>query len=305
MRLPGSAPDNVMVATADAALHLILPSCSALVYVFAALFLKRASELGSDVWRSARMCNFTAALVFAPLLLCEGTIPSLAALWQPAAAALLFVAGQVLTVLSLRIGDVSVATPVMGLKIIFVAFLTALLVQEPLSARLWAAAALSSAAIALLNLRPGRTHDRTGLTILLAATAALCYACFDVLVQKWSGAWGLGRYLPITMGMAAVFTLLLPRPRGSVSPQGNRWMLAGAVCLAVQALMLVTSIALYAQATTANVMYSARGMWSIGIVWLAGHWFGNTESELGRRVLVWRLLGAGCLVAAIFIVLMT
>jgi drug/metabolite transporter (DMT)-like permease len=283
-------------------LHLILPSCSAVVYVFAALFLKRAGELGADVWRSTRMCNFSAAAVFAPLLLCEGTIPSAAALWQPALVALLFVAGQVLTVLSLRIGDVSVATPVMGLKIIFVAFLTTLLVQEPLSTRLWIAAALSSAAIAMLNIRPGSKHDRTGLTILLAATAALCYACFDVLVQKWSPAWGLGRYLPLTMLMAAGYTLLLPRGTGEVSPQAKRWMLTGAVCLAVQALMLVSSIALYAQATTANVMYSARGMWSIVIVWLAGSWFGNTERARGGRVFVWRLLGAACLLGAILIV---
>lgn len=294
-----------MAAATVSSLHLILPSCSALVYVIAALFLKRAAELGADVWRSTRVCNFAAALVFAPLLMCEGRIPSLAALWQPAVVALLFVAGQVLTVLSLRIGDVSVATPVMGLKLIFVALLTTLLVQEPLSGRLWAAAALSSAAIALLNLRPGRAHDRTGLTILLAASAALCYACFDVLVQKWSAVWGVGRYLPITMGMAAVFTLLLPRPRGADSPPGTRWLLTGAFFLAVQAMMLVTSIALYAQATASNVMYSARGMWSIVIVWLAGHWFGNTERELGRRILAWRLLGAACLLAAIFIVLLT
>ncbi len=284
-------------------LHLILPSCSALVYVFAALFLKRAGELGADVWRSTRTCNFTAAVVFAPLLFCDGTIPSTAALWQPAVVALLFVAGQVLTVLSLRIGDVSVATPVMGLKIIFVALLTTLLVQQPLKAQLWIAALLSSIAIALLNIRPGRPHDRTGLTILLAASAALCYACFDVLVQKWSAAWGLGRYLPITMFIAAACTLLLPRGSGDISPSAGRWMLTGAVCLAVQALMLVSSIALYAQATTANVMYSARGLWSIVIVWLAGHWFGNAERTLGARVFAWRMAGALCLLAAILIVL--
>jgi drug/metabolite transporter (DMT)-like permease len=294
---------NRMAASAPLSpLHLILPSCSALVYVFAALFLKRAAELGADVWRSTRVCNFTAALVFAPLLWCGGTIPSPSALWQPALVALLFVAGQVLTVLSLRIGDVSVATPVMGLKIIFVAFLTTLLVKEPLTARLWIAAALSSAAIAMLNFRPGQPHDRTSLTILLAAAAALCYACFDVLVQKWSPAWGPGRYLPITMFIAAGYTLLLPRGAPVPSPPAVRWMLAGAVCLAVQALMLVTSIALYAQATTANVMYSARGMWSIVIVWLAGSWFGNTERSRGGRVFLWRLLGAACLLGAILIV---
>ena len=141
----------MMIASSPAIpLHLILPSCSAAVYVFAALFLKRASELGGDVWRTTRVCNFAAALVFCPLLLFGGAIPAAGLLWQPALVAMLFVAGQVLTVLSLRIGDVSVATPVMGLKIIFVAFLTTLIVQEPLTARLWIAAVLSSAARSVL-----------------------------------------------------------------------------------------------------------------------------------------------------------
>ncbi len=295
----------MMIASAPAIpLHLILPSCSAVVYVFAALFLKRASELGGDVWRTARACNFAAALAFCPLLFFGGAIPSVALLWQPALVALLFVAGQVLTVLTLRIGDVSVATPVMGLKIIFVAFLTTMIVQEPLTARLWIAAVLSSAALALLNIRPDQPHDRTATTILLAASAALCYAFFDVLVQKWSPAWGMGRFLPAMMGMAALFSVLLPRSGAPHSPASTRWMFAGAACLALQALMLVSSIAFYAQATTANVMYSARGMWSIVIIWFAGRWFGNTENRHGPRILAWRLLGAACLLAAIFIVLL-
>ncbi len=295
----------MMIASSPAIpLHLILPSCSAAVYVFAALFLKRASELGGDVWHTTRVCNFAAALAFCPLLLFGGTIPSMELLWQPALVALLFVAGQVLTVLSLRIGDVSVATPVLGLKIIFVAFLTTLIVQEPLTARLWIAAVLSSAAIALLNVRPNQPHDRTGTTILLAAAAALCYALFDVLVQKWSPAWGMGRFLPVMMGMAALFSVLLPRSGAPPYPASTRWMFAGAACLALQALMLVSSIAFYAQATTANVMYSARGMWSIVIIRLAGRWFGNTENRHGPRILAWRLLGAACLLMAIFIVLL-
>jgi drug/metabolite transporter (DMT)-like permease len=284
-------------------LHLILPSCSALVFVFAALLLKRASELGAGTWRTVQICNFAAALAFAPLLLLGGVIPSLALLWQPAVPAVLFVAGQALTVLSLRIGDVSVATPVMGLKIVFVAVLVTLLTQESLTVRLWIAAALSSVAIAMLNIRPGQAHDRTGLTIVLAALAAFCYALFDVLVQKWTPAWGVGSFLPVMMGMAALFSLPLPASRKAMSAQAWRWLSGGAACLALQAMMLVSSIALYAQATTANVMYSARGMWSVIIIWFIGHWFGNSERRQGGRIFAWRLLGALCLLTAILIVL--
>jgi drug/metabolite transporter (DMT)-like permease len=86
-------------------LHLLLPLLSGIVYVAGALLLKRASELGADVWRTARICNFTSAAVFAPLALFGGTIPDAQQFWQPALAALLFVLGQVFTLLSLRMGD--------------------------------------------------------------------------------------------------------------------------------------------------------------------------------------------------------
>ena len=82
--------------------------------------------------------------------------------------ALLFFAGQVFTLLALNTGDVSVATPVLGVKILLVALLSTVLIGDPIGARLWTAAALSSVAIALLNIDRGHHTARVGTTILLA-----------------------------------------------------------------------------------------------------------------------------------------
>jgi len=76
--------------------HLILPLASGLVYVAAAMFLKRGIEGGADVWQTTRVCNFITAAIFTPLLFLGGSIPSLALWWQPPVVALLFLAGQVL-----------------------------------------------------------------------------------------------------------------------------------------------------------------------------------------------------------------
>jgi len=290
-------------------IHLLLPLFSGIVYVVAALFLKRAADLGADVWRTARVCNFTAALMFAPLALLGGTIPSWPLCWQPALAALLFVAGQVFSLLALNVGEVSVATPVLGLKILIVALLTTALLGERIGAGLWTAALLSSAAIALLNLSGAHPHHRVGATILLATLAATVFALVDVLVQKWSPAWGAGRFLPMMMAFAAASSLALRPIRGSRSmpietppvPVGG-WVAAGAACLALQALMFVSFIALYGQATVANVLYSSRGLWSVLAVWVVGHWFANPERHLGPRILAWRFVGATLLMAAILIV---
>jgi len=39
-------------------------------------------------------------------------------------------------------------------------------------------------------------------------------------------------------------------------------------------------------------------------VWAIGHWFANREQHLGARVLVWRVLGALLLMAAIILVIL-
>lgn len=291
-------------------LYLLFPVISAVVYVAGALLLKRASDLGADVWRTTRIINYTTAAVAVPLWLLGGTIPDSSLWWQPPAGATLFFAGQVFSLLALNTGDVSVATPVMGLKIPLVALLTTVVIGNPIGARLWTAAGLSSAAIALLNIDRGHPHARVGRTIILAALGAASFACFDVLIQKWSSAWGTGRILPIVMVTAAVYSiplrLLSPRlAKARVNPaSGGGWLMAGAACFAVQGMMFITSVSIWRQATSANVLYSSRGLWSVLAVWGVGHWFSNREQHLGARVLVWRFVGAVLLMSAIVMVLL-
>lgn len=312
-------------------MSLLLPLASGFVYVAAALLLKRATELGVDVWRTVRVCNGLTAVFFAALWPLGGEIPAITQFWQPALVALLFVMGQLLTLMALRVGDVSVATPVMGLKIIFVALLTAWLIGERITPVLWIASLLATSAIGMLHFTGPAKHHHVGRTVLLAGLAGAAYAFFDVLVQKWSPAWGTGRFLPVMMGLAALYSLpfgwggraknqergepvdwsigrsgqakgerkAAVRERGQT---GTGWMFAGAACLGLQALMLVSSIAIYSHAAVANVLYSSRGLWSVVAVWCFGHWFGNQERNLGGRVLGWRFAGAMMLLAALVIV---
>ena len=301
--------------------HLFLPLFAAIVYVVAALLLKRASDLGADVWRSTRIINYTQALMAVPFWLLGGTIPTPSLWWQPVVAGALFFAGQVFTLLALTTGDVSVATPVLGLKIVLVALLSVVLIGDPIGARLWTAAALSSVAIGLLNLSPGHSHRRVARTIVLAALGAAAYAFFDVLVQKFSPVWGTGRFLPLAMACGAAYSLALPTGRHSVrghtvrsadlqvghDPESRpyaRWLTAGAMCFALQGLMFMSAVSIYRQVTSANVLYSSRGLWSVVGVWAVGHWFTNREQHLGARVLVWRFIGAILLLAAIVMVLL-
>jgi hypothetical protein len=56
-------------------------------------------------------------------------------------------------------------------------------------------------------------------------------------------------------------------------------------------------------ATVVNIIFSARGLFSVLLVWLVGHWFTNDEHRLGGRVFALRLVGAVLMLAAIVLVL--
>jgi len=284
----------------------LLALTAAVVYATGALLIKRASDLGVGSLRTLVVSNLVCALMFQPLLLLGGTVhPQL--WWQPAIVSLCFICGQWLTFFSLHRGDVSVATPVLGSKIVLVAVFVTLLTNQTLRPQIWAAALLATLGIAILNRRHGVAHHHVGQTIVAALLGAVAFALFDVLVQKWSPAWGLGRFLPITVGIAGVLSLVLiprlPSIPADTARSARGWLLAAAVAIGVQSLLIVVTIAHWGQAAQANVIYSSRGLWSISLVWLCGHWFQIQERQLGVRILAWRFAGAALMMAAIVLVL--
>lgn len=283
-----------------------LPLLAAMLYVFAALLIKRAGDFGVGLWRTTFISNLITALIFQLTLPLGGTFqPEL--LWQPALVGLLYLGGQLLNFFALQRGDVSVATPVLGSKIILVAGFTTLLLDQGISSRLWTAAVLSSVAIALLNRNRGVKHHHVGSTILLAGGSAVLFALFDVLIQRWSPAWGAGRFLPAMLGCVALFSgVLIPffhAPLRAIPRAALPALLGGCMIMGTQSLVFVYTVAKFRSVTAANVIYSSRGLWSVVAVWAIGHWFANQEQNLGKDILRWRLAGALLMMVAILLVL--
>ena len=285
-------------------LSTLLPLVAAFVYAAGALVVKRAAGLGVGVWRTAFVANLVGAAVYLPLLLLGGTFRA-DLWWQPVVVGLCFTVGQWLTFTAMDQGDVSVATPVLGLKILFVALLVTLLGGQVLRTELWTAALLATAAIILLNLGGGHPHRRVGRTIVSAALAAAAFAVFDFLMQSWSPAWGVGRLVPLTMLAAAVFSCaFVPRfraPLAAIPRPAWRWLLAGTATLGLQSVFFVSTVAHWRNAATANIVYSSRGLWSVVLVWVVGHWFDSHERHLGGRTLAWRFAGGALMMGAIFL----
>jgi drug/metabolite transporter (DMT)-like permease len=286
---------------------LLMPLAGSLIYVFGALFLKEASMRGAGLWRTAAVVNVICAVVFAGLWPMGGRLPGIEAWGQPAAVAGLWIAGQIFALLALSLGDVSVATPVMGVKVILVALFVTAFIGDRVAPAVWIAAGLSSVGVIFLSRGgPGPAAGRTGPALLFGGLSAVTFALFDVLVQKWAPAWGPGRFLPVMMMFVAGFsTLMIPlslRRKETVPPGAWRPLLLGGFFIAVQGVLLITALAQFSKATTINVVYSARGLWSVAAVWWVGHWFGNLERDRGPAVLRARLAGAALLLAAIVLV---
>jgi drug/metabolite transporter (DMT)-like permease len=286
---------------------VIFPFIAALCYTFSALLLKRSSQLGVGLWRSTFVANFIAAGLFSMLWLLGGKPVDTSLLWQPGAIALCLFGGQLMGFLAFEKGDVSVAVPVFGLKVILVAFLTPLIIGDAVGVKLWIAAFLTVLGITLLNRKDGENASQnTGVTILAAGCSAMCFATFDVLVQKWGPSWGVGRLLPMIFWMNAVLSLglipLFKAPLHKVPLGAWPWLGLGSALLGTQSIIFVSTLAIHGKATAANVVYASRGLLSVAMVWLVGHWFANQEQKLGPRVLRWRLLGAGMMLSAIVLV---
>ena len=280
---------------------------AAVFYAAGAILVKRAAELGVGAWRTAFVANMIGTLLYLPLLGLGGVWRG-ELWWQPVIVAGCYVGGQVLTFISFDRGDVSVATPVLGIKILLVAVLVALWGGEALRWQLWVAAVLAAMGIALLSRRNvAGGHHHVGRTIVSAGGAAACFAILDVLVQRWSPLWGLGRFLPLVVAIAAMFSLgFIPRFRAPLSaiPWTTwRWLLGGTLIIGIQSAVFVSLVAAKGHAASINVVYSSRGLWTVILVWWLGHWVQSREQHLEGGVLFWRLAGAATMIAAIALVL--
>ena len=283
---------------------MLIPLLSGFGYAVAALMLKRGGE-GAGPWRVTFVANMVIASVFSFGWLGPAQHPVTAAsIGHAAISGALFFVGQIFTFLALTRGDVSVATPVLGSKVIFVAFFTVLFGIEQLNGAVWIAVLLTAAATALLGSGGAHRHSALFRSVLYGFSAASVFALTDVTQQRWIREWGLFPYMAtlfFTMGVLSLGLIPLFRNDGHVMTAASwRWLAGGSALISIQASGVAWGI-ITLGATTTNVLYNSRGVWSVVLVWAIGHWFGNTESAQGRRVMLRRLGGAMLLLSASFL----
>lgn len=288
---------------------IVLPLVAGFSYALAATLLKRVSRSNVDPWRITCMTNVVAAMATQVFWLTanngraiDWTLPG-----QALGPAVLFTIAQVLTVLAIHAGDVSVATPLMGAKVLFVAVLTVLMLGEALPWQVWAGAALATAAVLMLRGRSRGRAKHVGRTIGLALTASLLFAWTDVIVQRYGPAWGAARFVPTMFGMVGLMSLplvaMFERTQPSLLEGSRRFLLAASVFYAFQVMCMAFSLAQYGHAATVNIMYSSRAIWGVVLAWTVGPLIGLSEHHQGRGVFITRMAAAVLIVTAIVLAL--
>lgn len=292
-----------------------LPIAAGLGYALGVMLIRQSLTQGVSGERVNLVCNGAMAVLFQWFWFvpCQG-FDWWEVMWPILCGAIFFL-GQTLTFRAIAAGDVSISTPLMGTKVLFVALFTVLIARTNLPGRWWAACLMASLGIALISYHRQGSHNGIGKTVLWTLAAAAVFALTDLLVQLGVPRLGYPRFAPIMFGTTGVLSMCyLPgafrNSQGRGFPRGigsgkrlSMWLLSGAAVLAVQSLAMYSAIGLYGSAALTNILYGSRCLWSVLLVWLLGVFLHRKSDLPSHRIMARRLIGSILLVAAMALVL--
>ncbi len=286
---------------------LALPLLASLLYAAGSWGLKLGLRRGAGSRIVTALSNLAMAGWSAPLIFffpgqthCHGFLAA-------ASAGTALFLGRFCAIRALSQGDLSLATPLLGTKTVFVALLSSFLLDEKINPGLMGGAFLTSVAVALLSFTPSDTGRPGTLgkidrgTTLWALLAAFFFAITDIIVQKYARSIGVGWFQPIMFSTLAVLTpLLFISARPSISsthlPPTSRWpVFVSSGVIGFQTSLVILVIGIFGHATATNVVYATRGLWAVLLEGAAG----GGAAAMDRRILVSRLAGAALLLAAV------
>ena len=284
----------------------LLPLTSAILYTFATVFTKRAILDGAGLLRTFYITNLLAALVqFIPIAFVDTPMPGMELLKIPIFCGFLYFIGQLALFVSMRIGDVTVQIPMLGIKVVFVALFLVWITGVELQAKIMVASFITTAAVFIMGMSSVKFSRKMLYTIVLVLIANAAFAFSDCLIQinmsKVGTLWFMFFMYNTTMLFSFFVIPFFRAPLRAIPKAAWKWTLAGAAIMSLQAFILVLAMGWFKIAAAANIIYATRGVWSIVIIWFAGKFIGNDERSIGANMMLKRLAGASLMLIAVAI----
>jgi drug/metabolite transporter (DMT)-like permease len=288
-------------------LYILLPLIGAVVYTVAAILFKKLLDNGANLWYINFLSNIVTGIFMVPVYFMghhtSGPIPYVPALFI----SIFFIAGQAFSLIALKSGDVSVATPLLGTKVLMVALFTIILLKIPVPALWWIASFLAVVALLLLRGKDEKSKRSFVPTVIFSLLCALGFALSDIYIQKWAPVYGPDRLVFIVFIMVAVlsfgFIPFFRKTKLLFESPVSFWLALSIICIALQSVLVAIALSRFGNATAVNIAFSSRGMWSVVFIWLFGRLIGNNEHMLGRKIFWQRLAGSACILLAIILVM--
>ena len=287
---------------------LMMAVCQSLSYLFSRRYVIRAGHNNRELVALAHVWMGVMALAIVPFLWSPAAPPLTSILCPLVGTAVFYLLGQVGLFSALRRTDASRVSPLLGLKILILAGITAvgfhapalrdLLLLKPVTILQWVAVVASVGAALMLNEAGGRLTAGAAAGILCTCVGySLSDLSIGVLVERLAV---MGKLRGAMYGCCLTYLLtavigLAVMPRGCVRVPA-KWRLA----LPVAVFWLLAMFFLYLTfkmigVLFGNIVQATRGLFSIGLGALVAHWqLHHLESKVPRDVL-WRRVAAAVL----------
>lgn len=281
--------------------YVLVALLAAFIHAFSSVYSKRLYVLADHPAQVAFYSLFSTGLLCCLLLPFISFSDPSGAWLDVLGAGGCFALGYVTLLMAIRIGDASFVVPLIGLKIFFIAGLSALFLAETYGPLVYAGGI--GAMVGMFLLGDGRL-DGNPRALLLMLFTTLCYALTDIfLVRLFRAGFGTLEVMVYLFMVSAL--LLVPfavrtlRGRYRVNRRFAGGLLVFGAVQLLGGVFLMLSFALAKVATLVNIVQSARGLFAIGVVWLITRVGLEGMEHLSRRQYVMRASGAALMTLSI------
>ena len=251
--------------------------------------------------------NVSLWILFMPSLFTEGGVNDFALVWQPLLVGVFFAMGNFATFLCAHKGEVSLMTPIMGLKILAVLLFSRIIIGMELPHTMIAAGIICCAAVFIMGYSKRRiSSKKEWITFALALWACTSYAACDVFIQKFSP-----NFSPLSLLCLCNFVLILStlpyfgRCWREIRSAGRKNLALGgaaAALMVAESLFMFFALAGRVSAPLCNILYNTRGIMSVVFVFAIGKYVSGLET-LTQGTAARRAVGSLMILGAVALVL--